>query len=145
VVNDLRIEDEQDRPFTEMVESVVRRNRTMARNAEISLEVGEEVLAAPLEETGTQVSRIIQEALTNARRHSEAMRVSVSVKMDRGDLLVEVSDDGRGFGSESSPGVGLSSMRERAALIGGELEIESEVEQGTRVRLRVPLPQGVLE
>jgi signal transduction histidine kinase len=145
VVNDLRIEDEQDCPFTEMVESVVRRNRTMARNAEISLEVGEEVLAAPLEETGTQVSRIIQEALTNARRHSEAMRVSVSVKMDRGDLLVEVSDDGRGFGSESSPGVGLSSMRERAALIGGDLEIESEVEQGTRVRLRVPLPQGVLE
>jgi signal transduction histidine kinase len=36
-------------------------------------------------------------------------------------------------------------MRERAALIGGELEIESEAEQGTRVRLRAPLPQGVLE
>ena len=41
--------------------------------------------------------------------------------------------------------MGLSSMRERAALIGGELEIESEVEQGTRVRLRVPLPRGILE
>ena len=69
----------------------------------------------------------------------------MSVKMDRGELLVEVSDDGRGFESETSPGVGLSSMRERAALIGGELEIESEAEQGTRVRLRAPLPQGVLE
>jgi signal transduction histidine kinase len=98
-----------------------------------------------LGETGTQVSRIIQEALTNARKHSEAMRVSVSVKMDRGDLHVEGSDDGRGFGSESSPGVGLSSMRERAAIIGGELEIESEAEQGIRVRLRAPLPRGVLE
>ena len=69
----------------------------------------------------------------------------MSLDMDRSDLLVEVSDDGRGFGSESSPGVGPSSMHERAALIGAEHEIESEGEQGTRVRLRVPLPQGVLE
>jgi PAS domain S-box-containing protein len=145
VVNNLRLEDEEDRPFAEIVGALVRRSRTMARRVEINLEVGEQVPSAPLGETGTQVSRIIQEALTNARRHSEAMRVSVNVKMDRGYLLVEVSDDGRGFGSESSPGVGLSSMRERAALIGGELEIESEVEQGTRVRLRVPLPRGVLE
>jgi signal transduction histidine kinase len=145
VVNNLRLEDEEDRPFAEIVGALVRRSRTMARGVEINLEVGEQVPSAPLGETGTQVSRIIQAALTNARRHSEAMRVSVSVKMDRGYLLVEVSDDGRGFGSESSPGVGLSSMRERAALIGGELEIESEVEQGTRVRLRVPLPRGVLE
>ena len=145
VVNDLRLEDEEERPFPEIVASLVRRSRTMARRLEISLEVGEQVPSTPLGETGTQASRIIQEVLTNARRHSEAMKVSVSVKMDRGELLVEVNDDGRGFGSESSPGVGLSSMRERAALIGGELEIESEVEQGTRVRLRVPLPQGILE
>ena len=145
VVNDLRLEDEEERPFPEIVGALVRRSRTMARRLQISLEVGEQVPSAPLGETGTQVSRIIQEALTNARRHSEARRVSVSVKMDRDELLVEVSDDGRGFGSESSPGVGLSSMRERAALIGGELEIESEVEQGTRVRLRVPLSQGILE
>jgi signal transduction histidine kinase len=145
VVNDLRLEDEEERPFPEIVGALVRRSRTMARRLQISLEVGEQVPSAPLGETGTQVSRIIQEALTNARRHSEARRVSVSVKMDRDELLVEVSDDGRGFGSGSSPGVGLSSMRERAALIGGELEIESEVEQGTRVRLRVPLSQGILE
>jgi PAS domain S-box-containing protein len=145
VVNDLRLEGEVDRPFPEIVGALVRRSRTMARRLEISLEVGEEVPSAPLGETGTQVSRVIQEALTNARRHSEATRVSVSLEMDRGELLVEISDDGRGFGSESSPGVGLSSMRERAALIGGELEIESEVEQGTRVRLRVPLPQEVSE
>ena len=145
VVNNLRLEDEEDRPFPEIVGALVRRSRTMAPALGISLEVGEQVPPAPLGETGTQVSRIIQEALTNARKHSEAMRVSVSVKMDRGDLHVEVSDDGRGFGSESSPGVGLSSMRERAAIIGGELEIESEAEQGTRVRLRAPLPQGVLE
>jgi signal transduction histidine kinase len=65
--------------------------------------------------------------------------------MDGGDLLVAVSDDGTGFGPETPPGVGLRSMRERAEVIGGELEIESEEERGTSVRLRVPLPQRALE
>ena len=145
VVNDLRIEDEEGRPFPEIVKSVVRRNRTMARSAEISLKVGEQVPSASLGETGTQVSRIIQEALANARRHSGAKRISVSLEMDGDDLLTEVSDDGRGFGPETPPGVGLDSMHERAVLSGGELEIESDVERGTTVRLRVPLSRGVME
>ena len=145
VVNDLRLEDEEGRPFTEMVESLVRRNRTMARMAEIGLQVGEGVPSAPLGETGMQVSRVIQEALTNARRHSGADEISVSIRVEGGDLLAEVSDDGRGFDPKTPPGVGLASMRERAALSGGELEIHSEPERGTSVRLRVPLPQEVLE
>jgi signal transduction histidine kinase len=145
VVNDLRIEDEEGRPFTEIVESLVRLNRTMARGIEISLEMGEQVPSAPLGETGTQVSRVIQEALTNARRHSGAQRISVSLEMDGEDLITEVSDDGRGFGPGTVPGVGFGSMRERAALIGGELKIESGMERGTSVRLRVLLPRGVLE
>ena len=58
------------------------------------------------------------------------------------DLLAEVIDDGVGLGPEVPPGVGLGSMRERAALVGGELEIEGEEGHGTSVRLRVPLPQG---
>jgi PAS domain S-box-containing protein len=142
VVNDLRIEDEDGRPFTEMVESLVRRNRTMAKNVEISMDVGEQVPAAPLGETGTQASRIIQEALTNARRHSRAKRIAVSLRMDGPDLIAEVADDGVGLGSETMPGVGLSSMRERVAIIGGDLEIASERERGTRVRLRIPISEG---
>ena len=142
VVNDLRIEDEEDRPFPEMVQSVVRLNRTRARDMEIDLKVGEEVPSGPLGETGTQVSRVLQEALTNARRHSGAKRVSVSLRTEGEDLLIEVSDDGAGFGPDVQPGVGFASMRERAALGGGELEIESEEGRGTSVRLRVPLPQG---
>ena len=145
VVNDLRLEGEEGGPLAEVVESVVRRNRTMARNVEISLEVGEQVPAAPLGETGTQVSRIIQEALTNARRHSGAKKISVSLRTDGDLLLAEVSDDGVGFGQGTSPGVGFGSMRERAALVGGELRIESEKELGTSVRLSVPLPQGTSE
>jgi PAS domain S-box-containing protein len=142
-VNDLRLEDEEDRPFRELIESLVRRNRSMARGFEISLQMGEDLPSAPLGDFGTQSFRILQEALTNARRHSGASRVSVTLKLEGGDLLAEVSDDGQGFGPGSVPGVGISSMRERATLIGGELEIESQPGQGTSVRLRVPLPQGV--
>jgi signal transduction histidine kinase len=63
--------------------------------------------------------------------------------MDGPELIAEVADDGVGFGPETLPGVGLGSMRERVAIIGGDLEIESERERGTIVRLRVPLPEGV--
>jgi PAS domain S-box-containing protein len=142
VVNDLRIENGEDRPFTELVEFVVRRNRILARNTEVRLELGAGVPQAPLGERGTQVSRVIQEALTNARRHSGAKRISVSLGMEGGDLLAEVSDDGVGMSPEATPGVGLDSMRERAALLGGELEIESEEGLGTSVRLRIPLQNG---
>jgi PAS domain S-box-containing protein len=145
VVNDLRIEDGEDRPFTQVVESLVRRNRILDRDAEISLEVGEGLPGAPLGETATQVSRVIQEALTNARRHSGAERISVSVRTEGDDLLAEVADDGAGFGPDAPPGVGMGSMRERAALVGGDLEVESEEGRGTSVRLRVPLPQGIPE
>jgi signal transduction histidine kinase len=55
--------------------------------------------------------------------------------------VAEVADDGRGFGPGTNPGVGVRSMRERAAVLGGKLEIESEVGEGTRVRLRVSTPQ----
>jgi signal transduction histidine kinase len=139
VVNDLRVEDEEGRPFTEMVGSLVRRNRTMDRNIEIGLKIGKQVPSVPLGETGTQVSRVIQEALTNARRHAGAKKISVGLEMDGDDLLAEVSDDGLGFGPEIPPGVGLASMRERAVLSDGELEIESQPGRGTNVRLRIPL------
>jgi PAS domain S-box-containing protein len=146
VVNDLRLEDEEGRPFTEIVESLVRRNLTMARKAGISLEMGEQVPSTPLGEPGMQVLRVIQEALTNARRHSGAQEISVRLRVDGEDLVAEVSDDGRGFDPMTPPGVGLRSMRERAVLSGGDLEIESEPGRGTKVRLRVPLPRGeVLE
>ena len=138
--SDLRLEGERDRPFSELVESMVQRNRAMARGYyEITLKMGEGLPSVSLGDTGMQLLRVIQEALTNARRHSGARSVSVALRMEGSELVTEVSDDGRGFGAETLPGAGLSSMRERAAAIGGRLEIESEEGQGTRVRLRVPV------
>jgi PAS domain S-box-containing protein len=77
-VYDLHIGDEEDLPFPDLLESLVERNRGMARGYEIDLEV-EQGFASSLGETGTELLRIVQEALTNARRHSEAGRVVVSL------------------------------------------------------------------
>jgi signal transduction histidine kinase len=140
-VNDLRIEDERDRPFPDLVESLVERNRGMARGYEIILEMEDGFPAASFGDVGTEILRVLQEALTNARRHSGARNVQVTLSKDGDELVAEVADDGRGFGLGTEPGVGLRSMRERAAALGGKLEIESEVGEGTRVRLRVSIPQ----
>ena len=112
----------------------------MARGQEIGLEVEEGFPATSLGNAGTEMLRMIQEALTNARRHSGALNVIVTLKVEEEDMVAEVSDDGQGFGVGTSPGVGLKSMRERAAALGGKLEVESVVGEGTRVRLRVSVP-----
>jgi PAS domain S-box-containing protein len=140
-VNDLRLDEERDRPFTELIRSLVHRSQARARDCEITLEVEEGFPSVSLGERGTQLSRMIQEAITNARRHSGAKRIGVTLRMDRSDLVAEVIDDGRGFGPETQPGVGLSSMTERAAIVGGKLEIQSEVGRGTRVSIRAPVIQ----
>ena len=85
--------------------------------------------------------RIVQEALSNVRRHSGAENAWVSLRTEGEDLVAEVEDDGRGFDAAATRagGIGQKSMRERAGALGGELEVESECGKGTRVRLRVPL------
>ena len=85
--------------------------------------------------------RIVGEALTNVRRHADATVVRVRGGVEGGRLVLEVRDNGRGFdpGSAGDGRFGLAGMRERAAQMGAELEIESAPQQGTRVRLRVPV------
>ncbi len=83
------------------------------------------------------VYRIAQEALTNVRRHAAATRSTIS--LSRGsDLVVEVRDDGAGLPEGARPGVGLASMRERAAELGGACEVRGSAE-GTTVTARFPL------
>ncbi|MFI6993645.1 sensor histidine kinase [Nonomuraea wenchangensis] len=87
----------------------------------------------------TAAYRIVQEALTNARRHARASRIVVTLARGEGVLLVTVADDGVGLPEEPSPGVGLTSMRERAAEIGGTCAITSRPEGGTAVTASLPL------
>jgi signal transduction histidine kinase len=81
--------------------------------------------------------RIIQEALTNAARHSRARRCTVDLRLD-GALHVIVEDDGVGLPADYRAGVGLASMRERAEELGGSCQIEQRAEGGTRVAALLP-------
>jgi len=81
--------------------------------------------------------RIIQEALTNVVRHAQACTCTVSVQVND-TLDLEVTDDGRGLPAACHAGVGLHSMRERAAELGGTFDITSTPGQGTRLRVSLP-------
>ena len=101
------------------------------------------VTAGELPELGPQVQaaafRVGQEALTTALRHAAATEVSVSLTRTSRRVILEVSDDGTGFDPGlASSGLGLASMRERAAAVGGLLKITSAPGAGTTVRLAVP-------
>jgi signal transduction histidine kinase len=85
--------------------------------------------------------RIAVEALTNVVRHADARACKVRLTLD-GGLEVEVSDDGKGITAHSRKGVGLNSMRERAAELGGSCTVDSGPGRGTLVRARLPLEVG---
>jgi signal transduction histidine kinase len=82
--------------------------------------------------------RIIQEALTNVVHHAHARRATVQLWIDE-DLHIEVRDDGRGFTGGREGGVGLHSMRERAAELGGTWSIARQPGGGTLVRATLPI------
>lgn len=94
------------------------------------------------EELNTVFFRIFQETLTNIIRHAEATRVEVRLEEDDKRLLLEVRDNGRGITSEeifNLKSIGLLGMRERAALLGGEITIQGQPQRGTKVRVSIPL------
>ncbi len=89
---------------------------------------------------GIQVYRVLQEALSNAARHSGVRRVEVRLRFAPARLELEVEDHGSGVRPQPARrGLGLVAMRERAELVGGTLEIVRPEAGGTCVRLRVPL------
>ncbi len=91
-------------------------------------------------EVAAGLFRIAQEALTNAARHAHPQGVEVRLEADEEDVVLTVSDDGVGFDAdgEAGPGLGLLIMRERAAALGGRLEVRSEPGDGCAVEVRVP-------
>jgi signal transduction histidine kinase len=84
--------------------------------------------------------RIAQEALNNISKHAHASRVDVVLAASDGQVVLVIEDDGIGFDASSDTvsarGLGLAGMRERAALVGATLQVESEVGKGTSVFLR---------
>ena len=93
--------------------------------------------------TEVTIYRVVQESLTNVRRHSQATTVQVDLLGSDGNSEVRVSDDGQGFSPEKEvtstvKGIGLTSMRERAELVGGTFTVQSNPGKGCQTVLRIP-------
>jgi signal transduction histidine kinase len=84
--------------------------------------------------------RVLQEALNNVARHSKSKRVAVRLRFLPGSVVLEVEDEGIGFGARDGQGMGLVSMRERAELVNGQIEFIDREGGGALVRLTVPTP-----
>jgi PAS domain S-box-containing protein len=101
-------------------------------------------LPSPIE---TALYRMVQEGLTNVLKHAQARRVSLIIQCSPDQVLAILEDDGRGFDTETVTNswgprgrLGLLGMRERVALVGGTLTIESTPGRGTTIFARIPLP-----
>lgn len=140
-VYDLR--HQKERPFVESVESLVELNRQATPERRIRLVVAEGFPEALPANESVELLRVLQEALTNARRHSAARNVEVGLRTEEGRILAEVADDGRGFDPATvQAGVGLSAMRERVEGLAGTLEVSGRPGKGTMVTVRVPRADG---
>jgi two-component system, NarL family, sensor histidine kinase DevS len=109
-------------------------------DVDCDFELPRDEAARPTPVLETTVYRLVQEALNNVSKHSMARRAEVTVRATRGAIEIEVRDDGLGFEpSLAREGFGLVGMRERAALLGGTLDVDSTRGSGTRIRAEIPL------
>ncbi|HVH63797.1 MAG TPA: sensor histidine kinase [Candidatus Dormibacteraeota bacterium] len=122
-----------------LVGDVRRQGEEFARlygiRVEVSRHGSEDLLSAQQREV---VAQVVHEALTNVRRHSGSAICRVKMAFSARPFLIEVSDEGKGFSADIVGGYGLMGMRERAAGIGGRLEVVSTQGRGTTVFLFGP-------
>ena len=125
-----------------LVPAIERLRDTVSEKGDFSVDVqsslGDDRLSA---ETETALYRIVQEALTNVLKHADASRVTVRLSKTETDAALVVQDDGKGFELDNvrDGGLGLIGMRERVALLGGRLTVESSEGAGTMLTAQVPL------
>jgi len=125
------------------IEALAERSSRQGIEVDVSVELayeqgaGAERLSPELE---TALYRIVQEALTNAVRHGQAKRAVVEVGEDGATIRLSVRDDGRGFDPEAATeGFGLLGMRERVALLAGQLSVKSSPDGGTAIAATLPV------
>jgi signal transduction histidine kinase len=113
----------------------------IARSTGMRLDVAAEDLPEEIpEEHKTCIFRLVQEALNNVCRHSNANLVTITLRTEDGRVSVTVRDNGRGFTPHRARGLGLIGMQERVTSLGGRLRIESEPGKGTIIEASLPLP-----
>ena len=144
LITDLRPAALDDLGLTPALQALARRTEQLSGisvGLQVSLRYADGLINTRLlPDIELAIYRVIQEALTNIRRHSSATRVTVTVVEDDETVVAEVSDNGKGFDAERAAGFGLSGMRERAELATGTLEVTAATAggHGTTVRLVVP-------
>lgn len=109
-----------------------------------TLEVGDQVIPCLAPQVELQAIRIVQEALSNIRKHAEATQATVRVAAGDSEVTLVVEDDGKGFdlndpNQKDASKFGIRTIKERAESIHSRLDIESRPDHGTKVTLRVPL------
>jgi signal transduction histidine kinase len=119
--------------------------REFTKRTAIKVKLRQSTELPPIDDTVTTgVYRIVQEALTNVARHSEATQVEVAMQMKDGKLLVEIADNGKGIDEAMlahPESLGILSMQERARILNGEISFSKNNGKGTRVALLTP-PHG---
>ncbi|PQO32109.1 sensor histidine kinase [Bremerella cremea] len=105
--------------------------------SQIALDIDEDLPSMPTWQR-TTLFRFLQEAITNARKHSEATRIDVAVHASANTILATIQDNGIGFDTQSASFVsrGLRSLQQKAELLEAKLEIDSAPQQGTKLTLR---------
>jgi signal transduction histidine kinase len=139
---DLRTLPGGSRPFQEVLHEYIERWKEQT-GIDIELVVDGDMVLPPGAEL--QLIRIIQESLTNVRKHSKAKSARVEVRRSDDHLHLLIIDDGIGFARDTRgrsvfPRFGLTTMKERAESIGASFSIDSSPSAGTRVRVEMPLP-----
>jgi signal transduction histidine kinase len=140
IVDDLGVPDLADHGFGPALEQLAERFRLGGLDVDLSVVIdpGHDLPVA-LEHAGY---RIVGEALTNVARHSGASRCAIAVHAAEA-LDITVSDDGRGFDASTARGIGLWSMEQRVAELGGTFDIAGGADGGTAVRVHIPVGQTV--
>jgi signal transduction histidine kinase len=145
----LRSQDSGEKTLPIRLRRLVEKAQNRDLNADLEVHGAYRALSPDAE---NEILRIAQEAIQNAKRHAAASRIRVRLEYDERALTLTISDDGKGFAVSAGKGrgkpvnaveghYGLTGMQERAAVIHGELAIESEPGKGTTVRLNVPAPE----
>lgn len=150
LITELRPAALDDLGLAAALEALARRAQAIdGLDVQTEIDLGPEHDAQRLDpELESTIYRVVQEALTNVSRHAQASRALVSVAERDGIVRASVTDDGKGLpeadrlgprGDGLEGGFGMSGMRERAELVGGELELVPAPGKGTVMRLTVPL------
>lgn len=113
----------------------------------MAVEADKSLLEFPTD-VGSQIIRIIQEALINVCKHTRANTAQIHIRCQSTKLCISVKDRGRGFDlaqtdKTDQSGLGLEIMRERAESIGGNLKIKSAPGKGTKISLWMPIMSGI--